>query len=104
MRGRLIGVFLPSSDSLFRADIAFRVTWSERRSETFAAHSPLIRHRSELTEKAWEKPYRNQARQILSFCTYWGHQTVSGLIPRDGACYNLKFYGYIFIHSLAQTC
>ena len=54
MRRRLIGVFLPSPyDSLFRADIAFRVTWSERRSEAFPAHSPLIRHGSELTEKAF---------------------------------------------------
>ena len=85
MRRRLIGVFLPSPwDSLFRADIAFRVTWSERRSETFAAHSPLIRHRSELTEKAWEKPYRNQARQILSFVRIRDTKRLAGLYLEMG--------------------
>ena len=34
---------------LFRAANAFRVTWSE----------PQIRHRSELTEEAWEMPYKD---------------------------------------------
>ena len=85
MRRRLIGVFLPSPyDSLLCADIAFRVTWSERRSETFAAHSPLIRHRRELTEKAWEKPYRNQARQILSFARIGDTKRLAGLYLEMG--------------------
>ena len=43
-----LGEALPSLlASLFRAVYAFRVTWSER-------FSSRIRHRNELTEKAWE--------------------------------------------------
>ena len=43
-----LGEGLPSLlASLFRAVYAFRVTWSER-------FSSRIRHRNELTEKAWE--------------------------------------------------
>ena len=31
-----------------------RPMWSERKSEAFPARSPRIRHRGELTEKAWK--------------------------------------------------
>ena len=44
---------LPSPWALFFGVAnVFRVTWSE----------PQIRHRSELTEEAWEMPYRDLAK------------------------------------------
>ena len=44
----------------------------------------MIRHRSELTEKAWKKPYRNQARQILSFARMRDTKRLAGLYLEMG--------------------
>ena len=58
---------LPSAlASLYRAAKVFRVTRSKRRREMkmFPAHSPRIRHRSELTERDWKNAVKGLGKHL----------------------------------------
>ena len=86
--------------SLLRAADAFRVTWSGKVFES-PGHSSQLRHRNELTEKAWEDAVqgigkeRDRSMKVATMIRIFGTDFIEVIIA--------SFVSFCTYHSTAKS-